>query len=150
MSGEIRMAADMGLLVGVYRSPVQFKALFIKGYLDIIRDISTRRDQRVEALKFAMGASGHWTFESLFPEAFKGVSAQQSTSVAAAPVEQVVDSESWSADQRWDYSAVEWKTPTTAKAEYDEIMRKLAAKSTGTMNGTQITTPQWPHMGKWR
>lgn len=143
------MAADMGLLVGPYRSLVQFKALFVKSYLDLIRDVSTRRDQRTEALKLAMGASGQWKFDSLFPEVFKGMPQQQPTK--SEPVtEEFDDSTSWPTDARWDYSAVEWKTPSTAKEEYDEIMRKLAAQSRGTMNGTHITTPQWAHMGKWR
>jgi hypothetical protein len=142
------MAAQMDLLTGTHRSGVQFKALFIKNYLDLIHDVSSRREQRTEALKLAMGSSGLWKFESLFPDVFDGmpiVEAKPTTSV------EVVDSESWSADATWDYSAVEWKSPSEHKEEYDEIMRKLAAKSSGTMNGTQITTQKkFPLMGQWR
>lgn len=144
------MAAEMGLLVGLYRSPVQAKALFIKSYLDIIRDVSSKREQRVDALKLAMGSSGQFKFDVLFPEAFPNASKPPravSTSVSDEPV--VVDSTQWSDTARWDYSAVEWKSPSEAKDEYDEIMRKLAANSRGTMNGTQITT-SIPNFGKWR
>jgi hypothetical protein len=145
------MAALQGLLVGPYRSPVQIKALLIKQYVDIIAEVTTTRAARTEALKLAMGASGHWTFESLFPEAFRG--AQKSATPEPAPTDDAVDvaPPSWSPDKAWDYSAVEWKTPTESKDEYDEIMRKLAAKTRNTMNGTQITTkPKFPMQGKWR
>jgi hypothetical protein len=148
MSGEIRMAALQGLLTGLHRSPVQIKALLFKQYLDIISEVSTSRTARTEALKLAMGSSGHWKFESLFPEAFPAESQAAPSRVTDT---EPVHSESWSSDAKWDYSAVEWKTPSEAKDEYDDIMRKLAAASHGRMNGSQITSrPTFPMQGQWR
>ena len=149
MSGEIRMASLQGLLTGLHRSPVQIKALLLKQYLDIIEEVTSTRAARTEALKLAMGSSGRWTFESLFPEVFTGGDSEKTPSKEdpKPPSEPA----SWSPDKSWDYSSVEWKTPSESKEEYESLMRKVAAMKTGTMNGTQITTkPQFPMQGKWR
>lgn len=145
------MAADMGLLTGLYRSPVQAKALFIKSYLDIIRDVSSKQEQRGEALKLAMGSSGQFKFDALFPEVFSDAPKRTTRFVSEQESDEpvVTDSTQWSDSARWDYSAVEWKSPSEAKDEYDDLMRRLAAKSHGSMNGTQITT-SIPNFGKWR
>lgn len=147
------MASLQGLLTGPYRSLVQIKALMLKQYLDVIAEASSSRAKRTEALKLAMGSSGNWTFESLFPEAFgkEAFTVQKPPSESSVePSEEMVTTETkWSDTTSLDYSAVEWMSPQDSKDQVDALMRKVASMSHGTMNGNQIR-PKFPLEGQWR
>lgn len=126
MKSQLRLAERQGLLQGRHLSPVQFHAGIVLNLEDGLD--KTRHDHA--SFKNALVAAGAQA-KALFPEYFP--------EEKKAEVEEVDFSD---AEASYDYSDVEWKSPSDNPAEFNELMAQVANLTQGTMNGSQFTPDQ--------
>lgn len=122
------MADRQGLLIGRHLSPVQFKGTIILEYL-AQREKAT---ENVDSIKRSLLSSGKPIddeqvdrLQRMFPDLF--------------PAREMSEDEELPESGQGDYSEVEWKGPSDAASEYQELMAEIAALNQGTMTGDEVT-----------
>jgi hypothetical protein len=141
LKAELRLAERQGILRGYRLSPVQSQALQILNLLDEIDKFRRQYD----LFRAALTANGNYEPKGLWTEFSKLFQDQPTEEVreeTAGPANGDPD------NIKFDYSAVEWRTPSEAREEYEDLMKKVAALSTGALNGNQVKT--FPGQGEWR
>lgn len=129
MKSQLRLAERQGLLQGRHLSSVQFHAGIILNLEDSLE--RTKHDHA--SFKNALVAAGAQA-KALFPEYFPDEKKVESEEVDFSDTE-----------ASFDYSDVEWKSPSDNPAEFDNLMAQVASLAQGTVNGSQFT----PNEG-WR
>lgn len=107
--------------------------------LDYLEQLSLRKQSHEQAqrdlrrVKEAIVASGRGDLETLFPEYFKPDVVEDDTPIAEGTL--------------IDYSAVEWKSPSDARDEYESLMEQVRSMSKGSFDAGSVTVD--PDAG-WR
>jgi hypothetical protein len=127
LKSEIRLADRQGLLTGKHLSVVQFQATYLLNWLDE----GEKSTARLQALKRSLIASGSWRPQDMFPEHFD----DQATVVDDNPDEELPS------EADFDYSNVEWKSPTDAMGEYETLMAQVAQLTQGKLEESQMRSP---------
>jgi hypothetical protein len=99
-------------------SVAQHKATIILEFADQIQRKIDKAEIDFRRFREAVVAAGHPKRDLLFPEFFP--------------------KKEETADVSEDYANVEWKTPSNAKDEYEELMAKVMASSKGSFGGDQF------------
>lgn len=135
------MAERRDLLKGRYLSPVQIRALEILNFLDEIEKLKTQYD----LFRSALVGSGSYLPKAIWPEYQKLFGEEKQEDPQVREMDDVATDDSTA---HFDYSNVEWKSPSEGIEEYESLMAKVASLSTGSFTGDTLT--KFSGQGEWR
>lgn len=123
MKSQLRLAERQGLLQGRHLSSVQFHAGIVLNLEDSLEKTKHDHSSFKNAL-VAAGAQAKALFPEYFPEEKK-----------AEPEESADFSD---LEAQYDYSEVEWKSPSDNPEEFSDLMAQVANLTRGTVSGSQF------------